>query len=69
MLPLRRAANRTASHTYPHDVYAALAATLDAWLAEFELTRLLFDSLEDMHAILLLHAAYSGCVDVVDSVE
>ncbi|ETV72905.1 hypothetical protein H257_12240 [Aphanomyces astaci] len=48
--------------------YAGLATALNPCLIEHGLTRLprLFDCLEDLHAIMLLHGAYSGRVDVVE---
>ncbi|KAF0744795.1 hypothetical protein AaE_008472 [Aphanomyces astaci] len=57
-----------ARDVYSNEVYASLATTLDPWLMEYGVTRLsrLFDCLEDMHAIMLHLAAYSGRVDVVE---
>ncbi|ETV96709.1 hypothetical protein H310_10026 [Aphanomyces invadans] len=59
---------RLPRNVYSHEEYAANVAVLDAWLLENGLTRLnrLLDCIEDAHGIVLLYAAYSGRMDVVE---
>ncbi|RHY16637.1 hypothetical protein DYB25_001009 [Aphanomyces astaci] len=70
MLPLRylQIPPHLTRDVYPREAYAGLATALNPWLVEHGLTRLprLFACLEDIHAIMLLHGAYMGRVDVVE---